>query len=124
MVRAQVFSLVMLVGMTMTAGADGQTENVVNASTLTRTYTVPPAWPESARGVEGWVLLHFTLLPNGSVSDIEIKESHPEGLFDASAVEALQQWKYEPVERGGKKIAQRVEIQVKYALPKQNAAGA
>jgi protein TonB len=95
-----------------------RSQNVVSASTLTRTHATPPAWPAAAVGVEGWVLLHFTLLPNGTVSDIEVKESHPAGMFDTSAVEALRQWQYQPVERDGKKIAQRAEIRMKYALPK------
>lgn len=119
MVRAQVLSLVMGVAMTITAASYGQTENVVSASTLKRVHTVPPTWPDSAAGVQGWVLLHFTLLPNGTVTNVEIKESHPVGVFDASAAQALQQWKYEPVEREGKKIAQRAEIRVKYALSSQ-----
>jgi len=62
------------------------------------------------------VRLTFTLLPDGTVADIEVKEAHPEGVFEDSAVEALRQWKYQPVERDGKKIAQRAEIRVKYAL--------
>ncbi|HEY0685026.1 MAG TPA: energy transducer TonB [Steroidobacter sp.] len=125
MVRVQIPSLVLVVAMTVAAAAYGQTEqasdsgnNVVSASTLKRTYTIPPTWPASAVGVEGWVLLRFTLLPNGTVTDVEIKEAHPAGLFDASAVEALRQWKFEPVERDGKKIAQRAEIRMKYALPR------
>lgn len=116
MIRAQILSLILLVAMTASAG---QSEHdVVNASTLQRTHTVPPAWPRAANGVEGWVLLHFTLLPDGTVANIEVKEAHPAGIFESSAVDALRQWKYEPVERAGKKIAQRVEIRVKYALPR------
>lgn len=125
MVRVQVSSLVLVVAMTIAAACYGQTrqmsdneQDVVSASTLKRTHTVAPAWPEAATGVEGWVRLWFTLLPNGTVADIEVKEAHPAGLFEASALEALRQWKYEPVERDGKKIAQRVEIKVKYALPR------
>jgi TonB family protein len=64
------------------------------------------------------VLLRFTVLTNGTVADIEVKESSPAGVFDASAVEALRQWKYEPVERDGKKVAQRAEIRMNYALHK------
>ena len=125
MVRVRVLVLALVVAITMSATSLAQTEqtssggqDVVSASTLTRTHTVQPAWPQSAVGVEGWVLLRFTVLPNGTVSDVEVKESSPAGVFDASAVEALQQWKYEPVERGGKKIAQRAEIRMNYALPK------
>ena len=115
MIRALVILLALVAMTAATASAD---PDVVSASTLQRTYTVPPAWPSSANGVEGWVLLHFTLLPNGTVADIEVKEAHPAGLFEASAVEALRQWQYEPVERDGKKIAQRAEIRMKYALPR------
>lgn len=126
MVRVQVLSLVLVVAMTVAAAAAGQTEqtsssgqDVVSASTLTRTYTTTPTWPQSAAaGVEGWVLLRFTVLPNGTVTDVEVKESNPAGVFEASAVEALRQWKFEPVERDGKKIAQRAEIRMNYALPK------
>lgn len=119
MVRVQFLSLVLIATMTIAATSHGQSEQgVVSASTLKRMHTVPPTWPESAAGVEGWVMLHFTLQPDGTVTDIEIKESHPAGVFDASAITALQQWKYEPVERDGKKIAQRAEIRMKYALPR------
>lgn len=123
MVRVQVLSLVLVAAMTVAAASYGEAkqmseQDVVSASTLKRTHIVPPTWPQSAAGVEGWVLLRFTLLPNGTVADIEVKEAHPAGLFDASAVEALRQWKYEPVERDGKKIAQRAEIRMKYALPR------
>lgn len=125
MVRVQVLSLVLVAAMTVAAASYGETKqtadnehDAVSASTLKRTHTVPPAWPPSATGVEGWVELRFTLLPNGTVADIEVKEAHPAGLFEASAVEALQQWKFEPVERDGKKIAQRAQIRMKYALPR------
>jgi TonB family protein len=125
MVRVQVLSLVLVVAITVAAASAGDTEqtsssgqDVVSASTLKRTHTIPPAWPESAAGVEGWVMLRFTVLPNGTVADIEVEESDPAGVFDASAVEALQQWQFEPVERDGKKIAQRAEIRMKYALPR------
>lgn len=125
MVRVQFLLLALAVAMTVAAASSGQTEqtfgsgqDVVSASTLKRTYTIAPTWPESAAGVEGWVLLRFTVLPNGTVTDVEIEESHPAGIFDASAMEALRQWKFEPVERDGKKIAQRAEIRMKYALPR------
>lgn len=125
MIRVPVLSLTLVVAMTVAAVSSGQTEqtpsssqDVVSASTLRRTHTITPAWPESAAGAEGWVLLRFTVLPNGTVADVEVKESNPAGVFEVSAVEALRQWKFEPVERDGKKIAQRAEIRMNYALPK------
>ena len=113
MIRIQVLLLTLVLAMTASAAPS---EDVVSASTLTRTHTVTPAWPKSAAEVEGWVLLRFTVLTNGTVADIEVQESSPTGVFDASAVEALRQWKYEPVERDGKKVVQRAEIRMNYAL--------
>lgn len=125
MAQIRILSLAFVVAMTVAAASAGQTEqtlssgqDVISASTLKRTYTITPTWPQSAAAVEGWVLLRFTLLPNGTVSDVEVKESEPQGVFDASAVEALRQWKFEPVERDGKKIPQRAEIRMKYAQPR------
>lgn len=124
MIRFQIFSLALALSMAA-ASADpvapttGTGEDVISASTLTRTYTTPPTWPESAGGREGWVQLRFTVLPDGTVTDIVVNESDPAGVFDASAVEALRQWKFEPVQRDGKKIAQRAEIRMKFAQPSQ-----
>lgn len=122
MIRVLMISLAFAGAMTMAATSSA--EDVVSASTLKRVHTVAPKWPESAAGIEGWVMLRFTLLPNGTVSDIKVEVSEPAGVFDASAVEALRQWTYEPVERDGKKVAQRAEIRVKYALPRQEAVAA
>lgn len=75
MVRVQFLSLALAVAMTVPAASSGQTEqasssgqDVISASTLRRTYTIAPTWPESAAGVEGWLLLRFTVLPNGKHS--------------------------------------------------------
>lgn len=92
-------------------------QNVVSASTLKRIHTITPTWPEAAAGIEGWVVLRFTVQPNGAVTDVVVKESGPAGVFDACATEALRQWKYEPVESDGEKIAQRAEIRITFALP-------
>jgi TonB family protein len=114
MVRVKFLSLVLAASMAVTAASAEQ--EVVSASTLKRTHTINPTWPGSApAGVEGWVRLRFTVMADGSVSDIVVEEAEPASVFDSSAVDALRQWKFEPVERDGKKIAQRAEIRMKFA---------
>jgi TonB family protein len=124
MVRLQFLFLVIVIAIAVAAIPSAQAEqatdeqDVVSASTLTRTHTVNPTWPPSAAaGVEGWVLLNFTVMPNGTVTDVAVKASSPAGVFDDSAIEALRQWTFEPVERDGGKIAQRAEIRINYAQP-------
>ena len=78
-----------------------------------------PRYPprELANGVEGWVLLEFTVTETGTVADVRVLDSEPEATFDAAAVRALKRWKYKPrvengeaVERTGVKVVLRFEL--------------
>ena len=56
-----------------------------------------PEYPRHAlrRGVEGSVLLEFSVDRDGNVVSPRVIESRPRGVFDAAALEALSKWKYE-----------------------------
>ena len=43
-----------------------------------------PKYPKLAlwRGIEGWVLLEFTISPNGKAMDPVVIDSDPAGIFD------------------------------------------
>lgn len=90
--------------------------NVVSAALLKRTRTVNPVYPDAARkrGVEGWVELAFTVTPSGSVEDIEVRNASPTDVFDDAAVRAIRQWRFEPVERNGQKVAQRAMVRLRF----------
>jgi TonB family protein len=92
------------------------TQSIVSAASLTRTRTVNPVYPEAARkrGVEGWVELAFTVMPNGVVNDVEVRNASPANVFDDAAVRAIRQWRFKPVERNGEKIAQRAMVRLKF----------
>jgi TonB family protein len=91
--------------------------NIVSANALKRTRTVQPVYPESARkrGVEGWVELAFTVMPNGTVEDVEVRNASPANVFDDAAVRAIRGWRFEPVERNGEKVAQRAMVRLRFA---------
>jgi len=91
--------------------------NIVSANSLKRTRTVQPVYPEAARkrGVEGWVELAFTVTPNGTVEDVEVRNASPANVFDDSAVRAIRGWRFEPVERNGEKVAQRAMVRLRFA---------
>lgn len=90
--------------------------SIVSAANLTRTKTVQPVYPESARkrGIEGWVELAFTVQPNGSVDEVEVRNASPADVFDEAAVRAIRQWRFEPVVRNGEKIPQRAMVRLKF----------
>ena len=58
---------------------------------------VAPIYPSRAlsRGLEGYVIVEFTVTPTGSVRDVFIVES-TSSLFDRAAVEAAMKFKYKP----------------------------
>jgi TonB family protein len=91
--------------------------NIVSAASLKRVKMTSPQYPESARkrGIEGWVELAFTVMPNGSVDDVEVRNASPANVFDDAAIRAVRQWKFEPVVRNGEKVQQRAMIRLKFA---------
>lgn len=67
---------------------------------------VAPIYPSRAqsRGIEGWVLLQFTVTETGAVVDPIVVEAQPPGIFDESAKRAAVKFKYKPRVENGKPI--------------------
>jgi len=66
-------------------------------------FYVAPMYPTRAarEGIEGWVLLSFTVTALGNVSDIVVADSDPQDRFDWSAIRAAQKFSFAPrVENG------------------------
>jgi TonB family protein len=61
-----------------------------------------PDYPDAAGDSEGYVKLRFTVDKTGHVTDVQPFESSPQGLFDATAVEAMSHWSYRPRTVDGK----------------------
>ena len=59
---------------------------------------VAPVYPRRAqtRGIEGYVLLQFTVTRTGAVIDPVVVESKPTGIFDRAAMNAALKFKYKP----------------------------
>lgn len=59
---------------------------------------VAPIYPRRAqsRGIEGYVIVEFTVTKNGSVRDPFVVEAQPEGIFDRAALDAAKKFKYKP----------------------------
>jgi len=59
---------------------------------------VAPVYPRRAlqRGIEGFVIVEFTVNTIGSVKEPFVVEAQPEGIFDQAALDAAKKFKYKP----------------------------
>lgn len=67
---------------------------------------VAPVYPRRAltRGIEGYVLLEFTVTKSGQVQDPVVVEADPPGIFDRAAMQAALKFKYKPKVVNGEPI--------------------
>lgn len=63
------------------------------------------------RGIEGWVVVVYTVGTNGRVTNIRIVDAEPKGLFEGATVESIANWIYEPTDRP-RDVTQRVEFKL------------
>lgn len=63
------------------------------------------------RGIEGWVVVVYTVGTNGRVTNIRIVDAEPKGLFEGPTVESIANWIYEPTDRP-REVTQRVEFKL------------
>ncbi len=92
--------------------------SIVPVSQLTRVRMIEPRYPDAARaqGQTGWVDLEFTVTPAGTVSEVQVVGASPAGVFDRAATEALERWRFKPVEQDGVAVPQRSKLRIRFDL--------
>lgn len=81
---------------------------------------ITPAYPANAEqeGIEGHVVVQFTVLQDGSVRDISVLESNPPGVFDNEALAAAARLRFEPrLILGAPVIVNNVTYRFDWRLP-------
>lgn len=98
-------------GLNISAGSDRDTIPLVR---------VPPDYPVRAvnRGIEGWVLVEFTITGTGAVKDAKVVDAKPANIFNDAALKAIARWRYnpkiengQPVERVGVRTIIRFDLE-------------
>jgi TonB family protein len=79
---------------------------------------VPAAYPQMLleRDVEGWVLLEVVVDTLGQVSEIEVRNSSGEPLFERSASEAARQCRFRPYRRDGRVSAIVTRLRFSFSI--------
>ncbi|MCC2606827.1 energy transducer TonB [Planctobacterium marinum] len=80
---------------------------------------ISPQYPATAArdGIEGWVVLSFSINQTGGVEDVEILDAEPKRVFNREAIRALRKWKYRPKVVDGKLVKQtQITVQLDFKL--------
>ncbi len=92
--------------------------NAIDLDNKPRTLFQPaPDYPYVAKneGVNGEVVVNFTVDENGDVHDVRVvRSSHAE--FEAPTVRAVGKWRFEPGRKNGKKVRFRMSVPVTFTL--------
>jgi TonB family protein len=98
------------------ARRSANSSSVLPEVSLKRLRYVDPVYPAVAEqlGRSGTVEMQFTVEPDGSVADIKVTHAEPPGMFDSAAMAAVRSWRYQPVERDGHAVAQRVTVRMNF----------
>lgn len=81
--------------------------------------TVAPRYPVDAlRGnIEGEVEVEFTVLPDGSVTDVRVINANPPGMFEQEARRAVLRWQFRPQMQDGRPTSMRARQVIEFRLP-------
>jgi len=74
---------------------------------LVLAFGYPPVYPRNAttRGIEGYVVVGFSVSASGAVYDAHVLESEPKNVFDKSALNAIKKFKYKARAVQGKAVS-------------------
>ena len=78
----------------------------------------PPAYPApaAASGQEGLVVLLVTVLPDGTVGDVRVKESSGHATLDRAAIRAVRDWRFRAALKNGRPVQDVIEVPVRFTL--------
>ena len=87
-------------------GFKGKKAGVFADGSYVPIFQVPPVYPRRAleRGIEGCVMLKFTVTKVGSTRDPMVEWAVPPGIFDRAAMRSALKYKYKPQIRDGEAI--------------------
>ena len=93
------------------AGTDGAGYVEVTPYNTRRPNVPEVAWQNR---IDGWVLVAFSVTPDGRTRDVRVLDAFPRGVFEEKVVAAVEDWRYSVnfigKQRGDILLTQRVEV--------------
>jgi len=100
------------------AGGAAEDEGLMAGREPSALVRVPPVYPPGARarGVQGRVVVEFTIGADGRVADPQVVEATPRGVFEGAALDAVRQWRFAPRVRGLEAEPARARQTIQFVL--------
>lgn len=107
------------------AGAGAQAPQAPGQGGSAGVATPAPPYPAKAAadGIGGTVLLHLLVATDGSVKDVKVAMSSPEGVFDQASIDAARKWKLQPKVEDGKAVESWVQVPITFSPDDPPAGG-
>ncbi|MBT2145611.1 MULTISPECIES: energy transducer TonB [unclassified Rhodanobacter] len=99
------------------AGADsGSAAGATMAAVLVK--GSPARYPTAAMRArqEGWVVVSFTVDPDGKTSDVKVVESQPRHVFDRAAIDAVERYRFNPAMKDGTAVSSVKQQRIEFKL--------
>ncbi len=108
----------------VSAGIGDPSSAMMRDGDATPIVRIEPKYPvQAARdGINGYVVMRFSIMEDGSVDEVEVIEAEPKRVFDKEAIRALKRWKYSPKIENGKALKQQGQ-KVRLDFNLDNAGG-
>jgi protein TonB len=78
----------------------------------------PARYPTAAMRArqEGWVMVSFTVDPDGRTSGIKVVDSQPRHVFDRAAMDAVERYRFTPAMKGGVAVSSVKQQRIEFKL--------
>ena len=78
----------------------------------------PARYPTAAMRArqEGWVVVSFTVDPDGKTSDVKVVESQPRHVFDRAAIDAVERYRFNPAMKDGSAASSVKQQRIEFKL--------
>ncbi|WP_426688371.1 energy transducer TonB [Rhodanobacter ginsengiterrae] len=103
-------------GAATTGGGQSASAGATAAAVLVK--GAPARYPTAAMRTrqEGWVVVTFTVDPDGKTSDVKVLESQPRHVFDRAAIDAVERYRFTPAMKDGTAVSSVKQQRIEFKL--------